>query len=70
MDSDIDLFVEMAADKRPPDRFVEITSVFGLRPWSLDLVVYTPEEVSRLRGIHGTLLELIEAEGKLLYEQR
>jgi predicted nucleotidyltransferase len=69
-DSDLDLFIEMETTDRPPDRAVEISSVFGLRPWSMDLVVYTPEEVSRLRGIHGTLLSLIEAEGKLLYERR
>jgi len=69
-DSDVDLFVEMETEKRPPERFAEITSVFGLRPWSLDVVVYTPEEVARLRGVNGTLLGLIEAEGKLLYERR
>lgn len=68
-ESDFDIFVEMETTARPPDRAVEISSVFGLRPWSMDLVVYTPEEVRKLRGIHGTLLSLIEAEGKLLYEQ-
>jgi hypothetical protein len=67
-DSDLDIFVEMETEARPPDRAVEVSSVFGLRPWSMDLVVYTPDEVRALRGIHGTLLSLIEAEGKLLYE--
>ena len=69
-DSDVDIFIEMETDARPPDRAVEVSSAFGLRPWSMDVVVYTPEEVARLRGIHGTLLSLIEAEGKLLYERR
>jgi len=46
-----------------------MSAIFGLRPWSLDVVVYTPEEVERLRGIHGTLLSVIEAEGRLLYER-
>lgn len=69
-DSDLDIFVEMETEARPPDRAVQISSAFGLRPWSMDVVVYTPEEVGRLRGIHGTLLSLIEAEGKLLYERR
>lgn len=69
-DSDLDIFVEMETEARPPERAVQISSVFGLRPWSMDVVVYTPEEVSKLRGIHGTLLSLIEAEGKLLYERR
>jgi hypothetical protein len=34
----------------------------------MDVVVYTPEEVQRLRRVHGTLLSVIEAEGKLLYQ--
>jgi predicted nucleotidyltransferase len=68
-DSDLDLFVEMETQARPPERSVEISSVFGLRPWSLDVVVYTPQEVQRLRKVHGTLLSVIEAEGKVLYER-
>ena len=69
-DSDLDLFVEMETQARPAERSVEISSVFGLRPRSMDLVVYTPEEVQRLRSVHGTLLSVIEAEGKVLYERR
>jgi hypothetical protein len=48
---------------------VEIASIFGLRPWPLDVVVYTPAEVERLRNVRGTLLSIIEAEGRLLYER-
>jgi len=68
-DSDIDLFVEMESNRRPPERSAEISRLFGLRDWAMDVVVYTPEEVSHLRGIHGTLLSIIESEGKVLYER-
>jgi predicted nucleotidyltransferase len=68
-ESDLDLFIEMETQVRPPERAIEVSSVFGLRPWSLDVVVYTPEEVQRLRKVNGTLLSLIEAEGKVLYER-
>ncbi len=68
-DSDLDIFVEMDTDLRPPERAIAVTAVFGLRPWSLDVVVYTPEEVERLKRIHGTLLSIIEAEGEVLYER-
>ena len=68
-DSDIDLFIEMPSDRRPPDRRAEVLSLFGLRPWSLDVLVYTPEEVLRLKGQAGTLLSVIEAEGRVLHEQ-
>ena len=68
-ESDLDVFVEMETHERPPERAVTVSAVFGLRPWPLDVVVYTPDEVERLRKINGTLLSVIEAEGKLLYER-
>lgn len=67
--SDIDLFVEMESDLPGPERAVEISKLFGLRRWPMDLIVYTPEEVEQVRGVHGTLLSIIEDEGKVLYEQ-
>lgn len=69
-DSDLDLFIEMDTPRRPPERAIEVSELFGLRPWPMDIVVYTPEEVRRLRNINGTLLSVIEKEGKVLYEQR
>jgi len=66
-DSDFDLFVEMETSEKPPERVAQITALFGLRPWSMDVVVYTPEEVNRLREVNGTLLSVIESEGKVLY---
>jgi len=68
-DSDLDLFVEMDSDKSPPERAIEVSRLFGLRRWALDLVVYTPQEVQRIRGVHGTLLSTIESEGQVLYER-
>ena len=68
-DSDLDVFIEMQTSRRPPERAIEVSAAFGLRPWPLDVVVYTPEEVQRLRGVSGTLLSVIEKEGKVLYEQ-
>ncbi len=68
-DSDLDLFIEMDTPSRPPDRAIEVSRVFGLRSWPMDIVVYTPEEVERLRHVNGTLLSVIEKEGKVLYEQ-
>lgn len=68
-DSDVDLFVEMETPLRPPERAAAVSAVFGLRHWPLDVVVYTPEEVRRLRKVRGTLLSIIEAEGVVLYER-
>lgn len=68
-DSDVDLMVEMESPLKRGPRTVEILRAFGVRPWGLDLVVYTPQEVARLRGHAGTLLSVIEAEGRTLYER-
>lgn len=68
-DSDIDIMVEMASPLKRGPRTAEVLKVFGIRPWAMDLVVYTPQEVARLRDCPGTLLSVIEAEGQTLYER-
>jgi predicted nucleotidyltransferase len=68
-ESDLDLFIEMESTKKPPERDIEVDEVFGLRDWPMDLFVYTPEEVERFRGVIGTLVSIVEAEGKVLYER-
>ena len=70
-DSDIDLFVELEGDlgKRPLDRAVEVRSIFGLHRWPMDVIVYTTDEVRALRGRTGTILSMIESEGRILYER-
>lgn len=67
-DSDLDIFIEMDTLRRLPERAIEVSEVFGLRPWPLNIVVYTPEEVRRLSHVKGTLLSGIEREGRVLYE--
>lgn len=67
--SDIDLFVEMESEQTIPERAISISRTFGLRWWPMDLVVYTPEEVEQVRGVHGTLYSIVEDEGKVLYER-
>ena len=68
-ESDIDLFIEMASAKRPPERIMEVSSAFGLHEWPMDIFVYTPEEMERFRKIRGTLASIVDAEGKVLYER-
>ena len=68
-DSDVDLFVEMETPLSPPERATAIRMAFGLHPWPMDLIVYTPEEVGRLRDVVGTLLYTIERQGEVLYER-
>ena len=67
-DSDLDLFVEMDSEKRPVDRTVEMIEHIGPRFWAMDLFVLTPQEVAGQRG-RGTLVDIVEEEGKVLYER-
>ena len=69
-DSDIDLMVEMTTDLKPLDRTRAIDALFGIRDWSMDVVVYTPEEVERREDCVGTLLYTIAREGNVLYGDR
>jgi predicted nucleotidyltransferase len=69
-ESDLDLLVEMETDKPPRDRIRAVDALFARRRWSMDLLVYTPEEVRRFRDTVGTVLYTIEREGKVLYERQ
>lgn len=68
-DSDLDLIVEMETDKPFFERMAEVSSIFGLRNWPMDLIVYTPEEFAERQRVWGTLVSLIQDEAKVLYER-
>ena len=69
-DSDLDLMVEMETDLNFYDRVRAVLDILGLRRWGLDVFIYTPEEVAKDRDVNGTLVNLVEFEGKVLYEHR
>src|SRR5436853_3114570 len=69
-DSDMDLMVEMETDLSYYSRIPRITEIFGFRRWSMDLIVVTPEEVEKDRDVNGTLINLVEREGRVLYERK
>jgi uncharacterized protein len=68
-DNDVDLMTEMETDLSPPRRAMAIDELFGLCDWSMDLIVYTPQEVQEQGRFRNSLLRVIEAEGKVLYER-
>lgn len=68
-DSDLDLYVEMETELRPPARAAAVAALFGLRTWSMDVLVHTPEEARRLSRQPASLLARIQAEGVVLHER-
>lgn len=68
-DSDVDLLVIMAVSG---SKRAKMTEIYGsLSPMGLpkDIIVATPEEVERFRGIPGTIIRPALLEGKVLYER-
>jgi predicted nucleotidyltransferase len=68
-DSDLDLMVEMRSSESLPRRAMAIDALFRDRDWPMDVFVFTPEEVERDRTRVGTLVHVIEQEGKVLYRR-
>lgn len=66
-DSDMDLFIEMDTPSRRKTA-TDISMLFGLRDWAMDIIIYIPEEVARYSGQAGSILYIAETEGKVLYE--
>ena len=54
-----DVFAETQADRRPPQHELEVDAVFGLRCWPMDVPVYTPQGVERLRDESGCMLAMV-----------
>jgi len=66
-DSDVDLLIITAVDKRPEDKAVEI--LLKVRPsFPVDLIVRTPEKVDERLAIGDDFMRAILEEGKILYE--
>ena len=68
-DSDMDLFIEMETGLDFYSRIPPIIELFGFRKWSMDVIVNTPAEVAHDKQINGTLANLVEKEGRVLYER-
>lgn len=68
-DSDYDFLIEMKTDLRKPEREIAVHKLFRYRDWSMDVFVYTPEEIRRWRDDVGTIVHMAENEGRVLYER-
>ena len=70
--SDIDLFVEIDDDcgMSPLRRAQVVHGLFPRRLWSLDVVVYTSDEIEKFQTWKGTILTVVQDEGRLLYERK
>lgn len=61
--------VEMETDLGWFDRVRAIDRLFAMRTWSMDVLVYTPEELRQQRKARNSIIHDIEAQGRVLYER-
>jgi len=68
-DSDVDLLVIVDTQARPVDRYLCVSRLLRPRPFPLDLLVKTPEEIAQALDREDTFIREITAQGRVLYER-
>lgn len=66
--SDIDLLVVLDSDERMVDRIERVLEASDSE-LSVEPLVYTPQELERLKEQGSALVETVEHEGRVLYER-
>ncbi len=68
-DSDVDLLVILDTEARPVDRYLSVSSLLRPRPFPLDILVKTPEEITRAVATGDPFIVEILTQGRVLYER-
>jgi HEPN domain-containing protein/predicted nucleotidyltransferase len=66
-DSDYDIMVEMETDLTDSQRVRAVRDLFPRRDWSMDIHVYTPDELRRWKDDVGFIVYDIVREGRVLF---
>ncbi len=67
--SDVDLLVIMETSHRPADRYVSVSRLLRPRPFPLDILVKTPDEISQALEKGDFFIREILSRGQALYER-
>jgi uncharacterized protein len=68
-DSDVDLLVIVDTPTRPVDRYLRVSRLLRPRPFPLDLLVKTPEEITQALKKEDPFMREITTQGRVLYER-
>lgn len=68
-DSDVDLLIVMESDERPATRAMRVSKLLRPRPFPMDILVRTPEEIQRRLELGDYFIQEIMERGKVLYER-
>ena len=67
--TDYDIFVIKKTKASKYKRMLDIYKLFNARDFSMDVVVYTPEEVNLWKDVSSSFVSHILETGKLVYEK-
>ena len=71
IDSDVDMLVVMESEERPAPRTSRVIgALWGVKTFSMYLLVRTPAEIAHRLAIGDFFIEEIIGMGKVLYERR
>ena len=68
-DSDIDVLVVADTLLPPRQRYGAVRRLVADYPAAFDIIVKTPEEYARARGVVNTIVHFAEKTGRVLYER-
>jgi predicted nucleotidyltransferase len=69
-DSDVDLLIVMESDERPAARAMRVSRLLRPRPFPMDILVRTPEEIQRRLNMGDYFIREVIERGRILYERR
>jgi len=67
--SDVDLLVIVDTQARPVDRYLRVSRLLRPRPFPLDILVKTPEEIAQALDRDDAFIREIMAQGRVLYDR-
>lgn len=69
-DSDVDLMIVMESQERPIARAAQVSRVLRPRPFPMDILVRTPEEIKYRLEIGNQFIWEVMNRGRVLYERK
>jgi predicted nucleotidyltransferase len=69
-DSDIDLLIIMETSESLTERILAVSRLLRPRPFPMDILVRTPQEISALLEDGDGFFQEIMTQGKIIYDRR
>jgi len=68
-DSDLDLLVIVNTEDHPPERTLAVSRLLRPRPFPMDILVRTPQEVAIALEKEGDFMQEVISQGMVIYER-